>query len=89
MYPIVMATARRETDGKNETLRRFARWEYGPGNADWLLAATRGLPVVAPARRRASKQAKPSLVHRLRSWIRPAAASAVLDASGAEGSADV
>lgn len=69
MYPIVMATAWNETDGTNETLRRYARWEYGPGSTDWLLAAARGFPVTGSARSRPANDPKPSLGTRFRYWL--------------------
>jgi hypothetical protein len=78
MYPILTATARIETDGANETLRRYARWEYGGGTADWLLAAARGLPVATSARR-TRPVAKPSLRGRVRAWFGGLSESAALD----------
>ncbi|MGQ0798026.1 MAG: hypothetical protein ACT4OI_09245 [Methanobacteriota archaeon] len=83
MYPIVMATARNETDGANETLRRYARWEYGPGSADWLLAAARGLPVAA-GRRRPAKDPRPSLRTRFRYWINSFRGFAAIDVRGVD-----
>lgn len=88
MYPIVTATARIETDGANEALRRYARWEYGPGSADWLLAAARGFPVARPTRRPAPDRKKRPLGERLRTWLRPDPGFAALDVRGTDNPTD-
>ena len=82
MYPIVTATARIETDGANEALRRYARWEYGPGSGDWLLAAARGLPVAGAGQRRPAKDPKPTLGTRFRYWLNSFRGFAAFDVRG-------
>ncbi|HKZ89556.1 MAG TPA: hypothetical protein VJ300_04775 [Thermoplasmata archaeon] len=57
----------KQENGRHEDLRRYARWEYGQAQADWLFAAARAGPFMGP--RLVPARARRPLGQRLRGWF--------------------